>query len=162
MLGSRMKFYGAPWSKWLVAISVLATLICLGIVVGMPFPRPSFWLRAGLPLLLLIAALFMVRGYTVTPTEIMIHRLGWVTHLPLVNLESVRAAPSCMRFARRLWGNGGLYSFTGLYRTKVLGYFRAFVTDGMRTVVLRFPSKTVVISPDDPNDFVQYVSGFCR
>ncbi len=51
-------------------------------------------------------------------------------------------------------GNGGLFSFTGFFRNKALGTYRAFVTDPRKTVVLHFPRRTVVISPGSPKEFV--------
>jgi hypothetical protein len=54
----------------------------------------------------------------------------------------------------RTCGNGGAFSFTGWYWSKSLGFYRAFVTDLNSTVVLRFGKRTVVLSPEDPEDFV--------
>ena len=162
-----MKFYRAPWGKPLVIISLLGTLLCLGITfcphtAATPTHPPFFWLRT-VPLVLVLAtAFFTVRGYTVTPTEIQVHRLGWATRLPLAGLESVKVAPDAMRSALRLFGNGGLFAFTGAYRSQTLGSFRAFVTDGRRTVVLRFPGKTTVLSPDDPEAFTHNLASLCR
>jgi hypothetical protein len=50
------------------------------------------------------------------------------------------------------------FSFSGYYRSLVLGRYRAFVTDLHRTVILRFPKRTVVLSPGSPEDFVQELS----
>jgi hypothetical protein len=54
-------------------------------------------------------------------------------------------------------GNGGLFSFTGWYWNKTLGSFRAFATDFRYTVVLKREGSTVVVTPDDPQGFVQAV-----
>ena len=53
----------------------------------------------------------------------------------------------------RTFGNGGLFAITGRYRKRALGAYHAYVTDSDRTVVLRFPSLTLVVSPDDPESF---------
>lgn len=52
-------------------------------------------------------------------------------------------------------GNGGLFSFTGWYRNKILGVYRAWVTDLRSTVILRFEKRAVVLSPADPNAFIR-------
>ncbi len=52
---------------------------------------------------------------------------------------------------------GGLFSFTGSFRNKALGAYRAFVTDPHRTVVLRFPKRTVIVSPDSPEAFLHEI-----
>ena len=60
----------------------------------------------------------------------------------------------------RLPGNGGFFSFTGFYRNKTLGAYRAYVTDRHLTVVLRYAERTVVISPSSPEAFARdLVSG---
>ena len=51
------------------------------------------WLRweGFLPLaIILVAALFTIRGYTVTPDAVLVHRLFWTTRLPLGGLESAQ------------------------------------------------------------------------
>lgn len=100
------------------------------------------------------SALFTVRGYSVTPDAILIHRLLWTTRLSLAGLHSAQVEPDAMRRSLRLFGNGGLFSFTGFFRSKALGVYRAFVTDPHRTVVLHFPTRTVVLSPSAPEEFV--------
>ena len=97
----------------------------------------------------------MIRGYTTTSDAILIHRMFWTTRLPLVGLRSVEYEPEAMRWSIRIFGNGGFFSFTGLFRNKQLGVYRAFVTDPRRTVVLRYADQSVVISPATPEEFVR-------
>jgi hypothetical protein len=103
------------------------------------------------------AAIFTIRGYTITPEAILVHRLFWATRLPLTHLESVQLQPDAMRGSIRTFGNGGFFSFSGFYRNRALGSFRAFVTDLYRTVVLRYGGRTAVLSPSDPNSFVNAI-----
>jgi Bacterial PH domain len=100
------------------------------------------------------AALFTIRGYTLTPNAILVHRLFWTTRLPMADLQSAQFDPSAMRSSIRTFGNGGLFSFTGFFRNKQLGAYQAFVTDPHRTVVLHFSHRTVVVSPAAPEEFV--------
>jgi hypothetical protein len=48
-----------------------------------------------------------------------------------------------------------MFSFSGLYWNRNLGHYRAFVTDLNHTVVLRFVTRTLVVSPDRPEEFVR-------
>jgi Bacterial PH domain len=159
-----VKHYPAPWSKLLTGMSLFATVLCLG---------ASFivWRNAGtkasgdmapwvalLPIaIVFIALLFTVRGYAITADEILIERLLWRTRLERARLQSATVDPGALTGAIRLFGNGGLYSFTGLFRSRRLGRFRAFVTDPGRAVVLRFPNRVVVVSPSDPEAFARDV-----
>lgn len=155
-----MKTYKAPWSTSLIVVSVLSTLLCLGLTFVLfsawrHSGTPGVWLR-WLPLALVFAcALFTVRGYTIAPDAILVHRLLWATRLPRAGLKSAESVPGAMRKSIRTCGNGGFYSFTGFYWSKTLRSYRAYVTDLNRTVVLRYERRMVVVSPDSPEDFVR-------
>jgi hypothetical protein len=62
-----------------------------------------------------------------------------------------------MKCSSRLFGNGGLFSFTGLYRNRSFGRYRAFVTDPARSVALFLPNRVVVVSPADAEGFVRSI-----
>ncbi len=154
-----MKSYRAPWSMSLTVISALVTVLCVGISVGMIWRGDGLVQWGALPPLAIVigAALFTIRGYAVADGALQIQRLLWTTQLPLAGLQSARSEPDAMRRSLRTFGNGGLYSFSGAFRNKALGTYRAFVTDPRRTVVLRFPERTVVVSPDAPEEFVHEI-----
>jgi hypothetical protein len=151
-----MKNYKAPWSTSLVIISLLFTFLCVGIAIGVIWSGRGMLPWMALPPLVIVCggALFTIRGYTVTSDAILVHRLFWTTRVPLAGLQSARFEPDAMRWSIRTFGNGGVFSFTGFFRNKALGAYRAFVTDPHRTVVLHFPTRTVVVSPSTPEEFV--------
>lgn len=111
-------------------------------------------------LLLPGAALFIIRSYTIEPNVLAIQRLFWATRLPLAGMQSAEIVPNVMRGSLRLFGNGGMLAITGFYRNRALGNYRAFVTDLTRAVVLKFPGKTIVVSPENPERFVSEISQF--
>ena len=113
------------------------------------------WLRWLLLALVIGCALFTVRGYTITPDAILVHRLLWATRLPRTGLRSAEFVPGIMNKSLRTFGNGGFFSFTGFYWSKTLKSYRAYVTDLRRTVVMRYERRTIVVSPDSPEDFVR-------
>ena len=155
-----MKQYAAPWSTLLVVVSALSTIACLGAAAGAAWTGQGVhrWL-ALVPLVgVLGAALYCICGYAVTRDELLVRRLLWTTRLPLDGLLSVEFVPNAMRSSVRTFGNGGFFSFSGRYRNSALGSYRAFVTDGSRTVVLRFVARTVVISPAVPEAFVRDIA----
>ena len=122
-----------------------------------PYITPGFltplaqWL---LPVIVLCCLPFMIRGYVITEDSILIRRLFWTKRLDRCGLKSAQVIPKAMSKSLRTCGNGGGFSFTGWYWNKPLGFYRAFVTDLNRTVVLRFEKRTVVVSPGEPEDFV--------
>ena len=162
-----MTHYRAPWSRTLQVFSIAITIICLTVpfgqyMVGIRLHR-AMSATCFVPLAVLIgAAFFTVRGYTLMPDAILVRRLAWSTRLPLAGLQSVCSQPNAMRHSLRLMGVGGLFSFSGLYRNSLLGSYRAFVTDTEHTVVVRCARRTFVLSPDKPEAFVSQLAALCR
>ena len=164
-----MNYYRAPWSKSLIVASTFATLVCLGVSYALwtlpmdsSLERLRFWL-ALLPLaIILVCALFTVRGYSIANGTLLIDRPFWKTRISLRELRSVKFDPTATHRSIRTFGNGGFFSFTGYFRNQELGSYRAFMTDRRRAVVLRFPSSVMVISPDRPEDFVNTISQYAR
>ncbi len=153
--------YHAPWGKSLIFISALATALLAGVTFSLLASGSQVpWWAAVFPLAIASgSALFVVRGYVVTADLITVRRLGWATQLPRAGLQSAQVLPDAMRGSIRTFGNGGLFSFSGCFHSKTLGAYRAYVTDPHRTVVLRFRDRTVVVSPDDPAEFVGTLGG---
>lgn len=155
-----MKTYQAPWGKALNWTSSILTLLAVANVVGLPLLLVSVPKGVGilaqwaLPVIVLCCLPFMISGYVIEEDAILIRRPFWTTRLDRAELISAEVFPKAMNKSLRTYGNGGGFSFTGWYWSKTLGFFRAFVTDQNRTVVLRFENRTVVISPGEPEEFV--------
>lgn len=152
--------YRAPWSKTLLGLSVFSTVIILGVSFLMfslgravhPLLAVEGWLVLSV---LPMSALFVVRSYTVRDHELWIQRLLWKTVVPLANLRDVYRDPKAMSYSWRTWGNGGCLSFTGWFYSKQLGHYRAYATDSARSVVLVLGERTMVVTPDRPDEFVE-------
>jgi len=150
-----VKTFSAPWGKSLLIISAIITIVCVGVTADLFHKGYRGW-KLAIPVAAIgFAALFTIRGYTITPDAILVHRLFWNTRLPLAGLQSVESRPNVMRWSIRTFGIGGVFSISGFYWNNVLGTYRAFVTDPKQTVVLSYPKRTVVLSPAHPEDFVR-------
>ncbi|MDE3068530.1 MAG: hypothetical protein KGJ60_13420 [Verrucomicrobiota bacterium] len=143
-------------------MSLLASIVLLGGVGTVTclatrhLPSVVFWSSfLPAPAILLACACFTIRGYAIAPDAILVRRLFWATRLPRAGLTSARFEPDVMRGSLRTWGNGGLFSISGYYRNKLLGSYRAYVTDPHQTVVLQYAGRTVVLSPAPPEEFVR-------
>jgi len=134
--------------------------VAIGILISYtrsPKP-PSIWLAiliagAG-PVILAVAALWAVRGYELKPDTLYIQRLLWRTPIPLRGLSEAVADGEAMRNAVRWFGISGFLCNAGWFSSRKLGRFRACATDPRRAVVLRFQTRTWVVTPDDPAQFV--------
>jgi len=155
------KEFAAPWGRLLKGMSSGVVVLMVGIA-AMAVIDGSGLLILLLPLSLILALPFIIRGYAISKNMLVIKRLRWETKFSLEDLQSLEVDPKAMKGSIRLCGNGGLFSFTGLYRNKALGNYRAFINDWKNTVVLRFPKRTIVVSPDDPTGFVKAINGSTR
>ncbi len=159
-----MKTYQAPWGKPLKIVSALLVVLAIASLAGASFLPASIsgftlqltrWL---VPVIVVGCLPFMVLGYEITGDAVLVRRPLWKTRLDRADLQSAEVVPGAMDKCLRTCGNGGGFSFTGWYWSKSLGSFTAYATDLKKTVVLRFGTKTVVVSPGNPQEFVNDLS----
>ena len=155
--------FNAPWGAALTTTTILGAVILLGapafaIAKG---PSDNFYfisLMILIPLFIFMgAALFAIRGYELTDNKLIIRRLLWNSMISLDNLASATADPKAMSKSVRTFGNGGLFSFSGRFRNERLGPYRAFATDPKKAVVLQFSDRVIVVTPGQPQRFVEQV-----
>lgn len=134
----------------------IMTVLFLGLMTAVLFAVPP---PANLLVLAIVAvtATFSVRGYSVRPGVLLIHRPGWATKIPLDRLVSAEAEPNATLGSIRVFGIGGAFAFVGRFRNSTLGAYRAYVTDPDLCVVLKLGPETVVVTPDSPARFVEAV-----
>ena len=104
-----------------------------------------------------VAAWFAVTGYVLDGGTLFVKRLVSETRIPLDGLREASHEPEACKGSLRVFGNGGLYAFTGLYQNRRLGRFRLYGTDLAKSVVLSLPEGTVVVTPEQPEAFVDSV-----
>lgn len=152
--------FAAPWDRQTLLITSLCGVLLVGIsavLLAKAPENPPWTYQVGIwmpPAIFILCALFSVRGYSLQGNHLIVHRPGWRTRIALEDLQSVTHQPGSTQGSVRIFGNGGLFGFTGLFRNDQLGRYRAFATDISRTVVLRFPVKTIVVTPDNPQQLV--------
>jgi len=162
----RHYFPVAPWSTGLKATSAVGTVLVLGIGIGayraIPVPT-GFTHQFGLAVALILPAvlvgslLFMVTGYEVEGAELYVKRLLSSTRISLEGLGRVWIEPAVCKGTIRVFGNGGLFSFSGWFYSRRLGRYRLFATNLSRSVVLVLPARVVVITPAEPKAIIEHV-----
>ena len=159
--------FNAPWGRSLKIMTGLSILILVGIPAIGTFAGPHdnrLWIfgMIAMPLsILFIASLFTIRGYVLTIDALLIRRLVWNSRVGLSGLQSAEMDPEAMSGSIRTCGNGGMFCFAGAFNNNKLGSYRAFATDPKRSVVLRFSDRTIVVTPDQPDDFVTRIMQLC-
>ena len=68
-----------------------------------------------------------------------------------------RATPDDFRGCIRLGGSGGLFGYYGLFSTAKLGRSTWYVTNRSNSMVVITAAKTVLLSPDDPEGFLDTI-----
>ncbi len=155
------RYFNAPWGTLLKVISILGSLILIGVFGSMILSGRASTLiivilYSLIPVLtLFISLLFTVRGYSILGNIFRVRRLLWYTDIDISMLQSVEYDPKAMTGSLRTFGNGGLFSFSGSYKSRKLGSFKAYVTDFKKCVVIIAAGQTVVVSPDNPDLFVE-------
>jgi len=149
--------FGASWSGRLIAISTLISILLLAIATfTLASGRGGEFFGAVVPIAILVGSgLTMIRGYAITDEHIAIKRLIWSTYIGRHDLEGARVVELDRYGGWRVAGNGGLFSFSGIFQNEQLGRYRAFSTGGTRGVVLDYPSRRIFLTPDDPERFVR-------
>ena len=152
-----MKTFKAPWAP----LTILATLVFAAFsvaVLWLGYSGEWRWFHFVPLVVFLAAAAFSVRGYRITSQAIVVQRLFWSSRVPLRSLLHFNASPNAVRGSYPVAANPGVFALVGWFRSKSLDTYRAYVTSPKHTVVLVFPRETVVVSPDDPEGFVQELS----
>jgi len=154
----------APWSTALKITSAISTIL-LPLFTNFAYRSiptqhgftHSFGLMIAsvLPAVLVGGLLFVVIGFTFDGPVLLIRRLFWSTNVHLRGLKKAEYDPAACKGSIRIFGNGGLYSFTGLFRNKKLGRYRLFATDTSKAVVLTFDDRKVVVTPRSPRKFLE-------
>jgi hypothetical protein len=160
--------FQAPWGRAVRSATLLALVILalpLLFTIFAPTKPPLLvviLLIAAPPLLVAPTYAGRVRGYTLTEDAIIVRRGMWNTRLPLAGLRSVAGDVDALRGSVRVFGNGGLFSITGRYWNRKLGWYRAFATDPSRAVILRYDDRRIVITPHDPQQFIMRAGTFIK
>ena len=160
--------FRAPWSRTVRNVTVLSLVILALPMLATIFAQTRPPLVAAVllivvpPLIVAVAFAGRVRGYTLTEDAITVRRGMWNTRLPVGGLRAVTGDVEAMAGSVRVFGNGGLFSITGRFWNRKLGWYRALATDPGRAVVLRYPQRTIVITPHDPQQFIMRAGTFIR
>lgn len=129
------------------------TAIVIVMAGAFPFiPNMPIYGAVVIPLVILVTWLFSVRGYILEEGLLRVQRPFWTTEIALPPDTVFRAEPEIRKGLWRTAGNGGLFGYTGWYRNKALGSFRAYVTSWGDAVSVTSESTgfRAVISPEDP------------
>jgi hypothetical protein len=132
-------------------ISAVVCVIFLCAIIG----TRSIFVACLSGLVIALSYAYSTKSYLISEGSVFVQRLIGRVGIPLDDIREVRRAESDdFKGCIRLFGNGGLFGYYGLYRTSKLGKCNWYVTNRKNAVILITRAKTVVLSPDDENGFV--------
>jgi len=145
-------------------IVVATTVVSLVVVLALTLARnPMVPAKVLIPFAVVLpvhAAIWYgtrVRRYQLVGDELVVERAFRTVRLPLVGLKDATHDRDAMRGAWKVRGNHGMGTVSGRFRSKRLGRFDAYLSDREHAVVLRWPDRCVVISPEQHAYFIEAV-----
>jgi hypothetical protein len=136
---------------------IISAVVCIGLLVAAVAARnlPVAFVAIAI---VGIAFAFSPRRYIISNGTITVERLFGDAHISLEGISLARTVTKDdLRGCIRLWGNGGLFGYYGLFRTRALGVCSWYVTNRKHGIVVKTASKTVLFSPDDLPGFLASV-----
>lgn len=144
-------FKAASWDPLLKIITGGILLFAVAFILFSP-GITTFLIMGGL---IAIPPFFMVKGYRMQDRKLLIQRLGWTKVCDISDLRHAEYRGAAMKGSWRLLGNGGLFGWIGTFNNRALGTFRAYATNRNQCVVLELGNRTLLVTPEDPDIFVE-------
>lgn len=170
-MSASVQRFSASWSAatWFVTLLVVVVaIVAMGVVLQQAdrvasengSKRALLTLAALIvPVILMVTVVFAPLGYTVSEMGIMVNRMGrniCIARSEIAQIELIKRRD--VGFAMRICACGGFFGFYGLFWSKRLGRFRAYVTDTRHLVLVTRTDETkVLLSPFPAEVFVDMV-----
>jgi hypothetical protein len=168
----RVKYKAACYDAFIKVMSYGTTALfsaSCAFVIYVSAPQAPFDLQPmPVPVSILVCAILMgivgmsylrsVRSYSVDlqKRELIVHRVMGQKVFSLGTLiEGRNVQVADMERLSRVFGNGGLFSYSGVFRSPALGSFRMYSTNSRKNVLVRARDAVVVVSPDDQDGFIE-------
>jgi len=151
----------------IVIVMIVVAIIPLFPEVDEDYPEDEegelwlfLFLSVGIPILmiavLILPYLYIPKKYATTSSALVIERSLSPISIPYSSIKNIYHDPETNYLKSiRLWGNGGLYGFTGTFRNSKLGKFYMYARNNNYVVIEA--QKKYVISPDEAPLLVQDV-----
>jgi hypothetical protein len=142
-----------PWGILLMTVGFSSIPVLI--------PSNSIWFMLFPIIILLIILLFTFlyspQGYSVDIDHVVVHRRINNYFIPRKNLIEIReVSKEEMGLPIRLFGNGGVFGYTGIFRNRSLGSMEWFASQQKNYVLLTNDrKKKIILTPDDVNGFLE-------
>jgi len=154
MLANGSQYFSASYD---LTTKIISTAAC--VVFGLIFLATMNTIVAVVcAAVIVVSYAYSPRGYTISNGRVAVKRLLGNADVPLDGVREVRRATADdFMGGIRLFGDGGLFGYYGLFRTSKLGKCTWYVTNRSNAVVMVTSAKTYIFSPDDADGFIAAV-----
>jgi hypothetical protein len=97
---------------------------------------------------------FRIRYYEINSGNLIVKTGFSEQAFSLQGLESARVQERPFAGARKVAGMGGVWSYYGSFRSSSLGEFHAYAGSTSSGVLLSWPDKKVLVTPEDSAGFI--------
>jgi transcriptional regulator with XRE-family HTH domain len=95
---------------------------------------------------------WLVTGFSLKDGRLLVHHVGWAKEYDLG--KATGAARCTQARIGPLQVFSYFFSISGMYYNKLLGFYRGYVTDFEKAVLVEFGKRKIVVTPDDPEEFL--------
>ena len=154
------------WMTACILVIATAAMLFAGyMAVGVPIPISGIFMGMGVFFVLGSVALLWLswaqkpRMLRVEAGKLIVERKApWANiEIELGQLSRIEILDKLPRMTWRLFGNGGVFCFSGTFYHRNIGRFRASLTTLKNLVLLVTPQRTLLISPARPQELVDYI-----
>lgn len=152
------KFETAP----LDVMAKVVTIVMIVAAGAVPFlPGMVTYTVAILPVVLFATWIFSVTGFAIENNSLIVSRPLWKTTIEIPPGSVARAETEVREGLLRTFGNGGLFGYTGTFKNRKLGSFKAYATDWKHAVSITSVAGDfkIVVTPENTEVFIQAVNG---
>ncbi len=99
------------------------------------------------------------KAYALENNQLIIKNLVGTKSYLITDFKEVKAMTKKeIGLVLRIFGNGGVFGYTGWFTARTLGRMRWFVTNTDKMVIITLSNgKNIAVSPDETNAFVEYL-----
>jgi hypothetical protein len=155
------RYLAAPLDRaaWMRSLATVAALFAVLVIIFFAHQLAPVIMLLALPVIAAPAYAFAASplGYVLNERTLTIERKTlWSIRIPLAQISACHPLPrAALQDAIRVYGSGGLFSWSGRYRARTLGAFSMYATNlDQLILVQRRRRRPIVISPADGAAFL--------
>jgi len=147
-----MEIFKNKYNKLVLVITVLSLILLIGFPV---YQFYDFIVHSKIKTSNLIIS---VGEYVLESDGLSIKRKIFPIKIKYEEIKKVsRLGYQDIKSSIRIFGNGGLFGFYGIFRNESIGNYRAYFSNFSDLVLIETDKKKFVISPENPDIFTDYL-----